>query len=154
MTLDAFDRKILDLLQEDATVPIAEIGERVGLSHTPCWRRIRRLEKEGYIRARVALVDRKKVNVGMTVFIQVKTPIHRVGWIDEFKQAVHDIPEIVESYRLAGEIDYLVRLVVPDIERFDQVYKALISRLEFLDLTSSIVMEELKFTTSVPTRYA
>ncbi|TCT06132.1 Lrp/AsnC family transcriptional regulator [Aquabacter spiritensis] len=150
---DAIDCKILDLLQQDATLPVATIADKVGLSSTPCWRRIKKLEEEGLILRRVALLDRRKANVPLTVFVAVKAPRHAMEWLEGFRRAIIDISEIVEAWRLTGETDYLLRLVVPDIETYDAVYQRLISRLDFSDVSSSIAMEELKFTTAVPTTY-
>lgn len=151
--MDLIDRKILDILQADATVPVAAIAETVGLSAAPCWRRIKRLEDEGVIKRRVALVDRRKANVSMTLFVSVKTTRHAVTWLEDFRRVIADIPEIVEAWRLTGEVDYLLRIVVPDVEAYDGVYKRLINRLEFADISSAIAMEEMKFTTAVPTDY-
>jgi Lrp/AsnC family transcriptional regulator len=135
-------------------VPVAEIAASVGLSTTPCWRRIQKLEEEGYIRKRVALLDRKKLNVGVTVFVGVKATRHAVDWLDGFKKAVDSIPEIVEAYRLSGEVDYLLKVVVPDISAYDGVYKRLIEKLEFSDVSSSFAMEDMKFTTALPLKYS
>jgi Lrp/AsnC family transcriptional regulator len=154
VVLDARDRKILDLLQVDASTPIADLADQVALSVSACWRRIKRMEEEGLIARRVALVDRRKAKVPTTVFVGVRTSRHSMEWLESFRRAIADIPEIVEAYRLTGEIDYLLRLIVPDVEAYDAVYKQLISRLDFTDISSFISMEELKFTTAVPTRYA
>ncbi len=151
--MDDKDRKILKLLQEDAMMPVAEVASHVGLSTTPCWRRIQKLEDEGVIRKRVALLDRKKLNVGVTVFVAVKTRQHAIDWLEKFKTAVDSIPEVVESYRLSGEVDYLLRIVVPDISAYDDVYKTLIEKVEFSDVSSSFAMEDLKFTTALPVKY-
>ncbi|AYO81388.1 MULTISPECIES: Lrp/AsnC family transcriptional regulator [Methylobacterium] len=151
--MDAVDRKILDVLQQDATLPVAELAERVGVSAAPCWRRVKKLEASGVIRGRVALVDRRKVNVPTTVFVAVKAPRHAADWSDAFRRVVAGFPEIVEAWRLTGEIDYLLRIVVPDIEAYDAVYQRLIAKLEFSNLSSSIAMEEMKYTTAVPTIY-
>ena len=129
---------------------VAEIAERVGLSRTPCWRRIRELEKRGYIRGRVALLDRAKLGLPITVFMAVKTNQHNAKWLETFRKAVQGLPEIVEAYRLSGETDYLLRIVVSDIEGFDKVYKRLIELVEFSDVSSSFSMEELKSTTAIP----
>lgn len=150
---DQIDRKIIDILQQGIDKSVVEIAEAVGLSHTPCWRRIKRMEGMGLIRARVALIDQRLANVPMTIFIAVKVPRHTTAWLDTFRKEIRDIPEIMEAYRLTGETDYLLRLVVPSIDVYDQVYKNLISRLEFSSLSSSIAMEELKFTTAIPTKY-
>ncbi|MGV7032739.1 Lrp/AsnC family transcriptional regulator [Methylobacterium symbioticum] len=151
--MDGVDRRILDVLQQDATLPVAAIAERVGLSPAPCWRRIRKLEASGVITRRVALVDRRKVNVPTTVFVAVKAARHAAEWSEAFRRVVEGFPEIVEAWRLTGEIDYLLRIVVPDIETYDAVYQRLIARLEFSNLSASIAMEEMKFTTAVPTIY-
>lgn len=150
---DQIDRKIIDILQVDASVPIAIIAEKVGLSAAPCWRRIKKLEDEGVIVRRVALIDRRKVNVPMTVFVSVKAPRHAAEWLTAFRKLIAGVAEIVEAWRLTGDTDYLLRLVVPDIEAYDAVYQRLIARLEFSDVNSSIAMEELKFTTAIPTTY-
>ncbi|GLS53870.1 ArsR family transcriptional regulator [Methylobacterium gregans] len=151
--IDAVDRRILDVLQQDATLPVATIAERVGLSPAPCWRRIKKLEASGIITRRVALVDRRKANVPTTVFVAVKAPRHAAEWSEAFRRVVEGVPEIVEAWRLTGEIDYLLRIVVPDIATYDAVYQRLIARLEFSNLSASIAMEEMKFTTAVPTIY-
>ena len=151
--IDAVDRKILDVLQEDATLSVADLAERVGVSAGPCWRRMKRLEASGVIAKRVALVDRRKVNVPMTVFVAVKAPRHAAEWTDAFRRVIAGFPEIVEAWRLTGAVDYMLRIVVPDIETYDAVYQRLITRLEFSELSSSIAMEEMKYTTAVPTLY-
>lgn len=151
--MDAIDRKILDILQTDASVPIATIAEKVGMSTAPCWRRIRKLEDDGVITRRVALLSRRKVNVPMTVFVTVKAPRHAVEWLQAFRKLIADVPEIVEAWRLTGEADYQLRIVVPDIETYDVVYQRMISRLDFSDISSAIAMEEMKYTTAIPTNY-
>jgi Lrp/AsnC family transcriptional regulator len=153
-SLDAKDRQILDALQNDAMTPIAEIAERVGLSTTPCWRRIQRLEQGGVIRRRVALLDPDSLNVPVSVFVAVRTNRHSAAWVAQFRKTLEAIPEIVEAYRMSGEIDYLLRVVVPDIAGYDLVYKQLIDKIEFADVTSSFSMEELKHTTALPLHYA
>jgi len=152
--LDPKDRQILAILQADALVPIAEVAERVGLSTTPCWRRIQRLEREGVIRRRVALLDPAALNVPVSVFVAVRTSQHSAKWLAQFREAVESIPEIVEAYRMSGEIDYLLRVVVPDIAGYDVVYKQLIEKIELADVTSSFSMEEMKHTTALPLQYA
>ena len=151
---DSKDRQILAILQADAMVPIAEVAERVGLSTTPCWRRIQRLEREGVIRRRVALLDPAALNVPVSVFVAIRTSQHSAKWLAQFRQAVESIPEIVEAYRMSGEIDYLLRVVVPDIAGYDAVYKQLIEKIELADVTSSFSMEEMKHTTALPLQYA
>jgi Lrp/AsnC family transcriptional regulator len=151
--MDATDQKILDILQTDASVPVATIAETIGMTTAPCWRRIRRLEDDGVITGRVALLNRRKVNVPMTVFVSVKAPRHAVEWLQAFRRLIADVPEIVEAWRLTGEADYQLRIVVPDIETYDLVYQRMISRLEFSDISSAIAMEEMKYTTAIPTNY-
>jgi Lrp/AsnC family transcriptional regulator len=152
--LDAIDLRILREVQADAGLALADMADRVGVSATPCWRRIQRLEHEGVIRKRVALLDRRQLNVGITVFIAIRTSQHNAEWLEAFSRAVRDIPEIVDVYRMSGEIDYLLRAYVPDIESYDGVYKKLISKVALTDVTSMFAMEELKSTTEVPLIFA
>jgi Lrp/AsnC family transcriptional regulator len=152
--VDPTDRAILACLQEDATMPVAEIARRVGLSSTPCWRRIQKLEEAKVIRARVALLDRQQLNVGVTVFVSVRTNQHSLAWLEKFAAAVADLPEVVEFYRMSGEIDYLLRVVVPDIAAYDRLYKKLIAKIELSDVSSSFAMEQIKYTTALPLDYA
>ena len=153
ISLDSFDRKILDCLQENSDMPLAEIAQKVGLSTTPCWRRIKRLQDDGIVRARVALLDRKAVNAGVTVFVAVRTAQHNAQWLARFAKAVASFPEVMDCYRMSGEIDYLIRLALPDIEAYDAFYKRLIARVELSDVTSMFAMEEIKSTTRVPLSY-
>jgi Lrp/AsnC family transcriptional regulator len=152
--LDAFDRKILDLLQRDASLSVAEIADKVGLSTTPCWRRIRNLEDAGVIRGRVAVLDPVSLNIGVTVFVGVKAGRHAADWLQTFAAAVQDIEEVTEVYRLSGEIDYLLKIVVPDIAAYDDVYKRLIKKTDFADVSSFFSMEEIKSTNVLPLKYA
>jgi Lrp/AsnC family transcriptional regulator len=154
LSMDNIDKKILSLLQQDATASVASIAEKVGLSSTPCWRRIQNLEAAGIIRGRVALLDPKKMNVGVTVFIAIRTNRHSADWLQKFQSAVDGIPEIVEFYRMSGDIDYLLRAVVPDIAAYDSVYKRLIQRVELADVTSMFAMETIRSTTVLPVSYA
>ena len=151
--MDILDRKILTVLQEDAGLSNAEVADRVGLSPTPCWRRIRSLEETGVIRRRVALLDRQKLNVDVTVFVAVRTNQHNQEWPDRFARAVDAIPEIVDFYRMAGDVDYLLRVVVPDIAAYDGVYKRLIASIDIFDVSSTFAMEEIKSTTALPLSY-
>ena len=153
MKLDAIDIKILDLLQQDAELQVADIAQRVGLSTTPCWRRIQKLKEAGVITRQVVLLDARKVNVGVTVFVSVRTSIHSEAWFETFKATVQAIPEVVEFYRMSGDVDYLLRVVVPDIAAYDQVYKRLIAGTQLFDVSSSFAMEEIKFTTALPLSY-
>lgn len=152
--LDSFDLKILARLQEDASLPLAELAQHVGLSPTPCWRRVQKLEAAGYIKRRVALLDRRRLKAGVTVFIAVKTAKHSMEWLERFHAAVEDLPEIVDFYRMSGEIDYLLKAYVADISAYDALYKKLISRVEINDVTSMFAMEELKSTTAIPLGFA
>jgi Lrp/AsnC family transcriptional regulator len=151
--VDLIDRKILRCLQEDVSLSLSAIAERVGLSTTPCWRRIQKLEQDGVILGRVALLDPEKLNVGCTVFVRVLTSRHSSDWLERFAKAVAEIDEVVEVYRLSGEIDYLLRIVVPDIAAYDAVYKRLIAAAEFSDVSASFAMETLKRTTALPLDY-
>ncbi len=152
--MDRIDRKILRCLQEDATLSVAEVAQSVGLTTTPCWRRIQRLENDGVILRRVALLDPQKLNVGVTVFVSLKTSQHNYEWLESFAHAVAEIDEVVEFYRMSGEIDYLLRIVVPDIASYDRVYKRLIKAADLADVSSSFAMEMIKYTTALPLRYA
>ncbi len=154
ISIDAIDRKILTCLQRDATLPVAEIAERVGLSTTPCWRRIQRLERDGVIAGRVALLDPDKLNLGVTVFVHIRTAQHNAAWLEKFAAAVAAIPEIVELYRMSGDIDYLMRVVVPDIAGYDAIYQRLIAAVELSDVSSTFAMERIKHTTALPVDYA
>ena len=152
--MDLIDRKILHYLQRDASLSVAELGERVGLSTTPCWRRVQQLEKSGVIKGRVVLVDPAKVNLGVTVFVRVRTNRHDGKWLENFAKGVERIPEVVEVVRLSGDIDYLLRIVVPDIAGYDRIYKQLISVADFADVSANFAMEIIKSTTAVPLDYA
>lgn len=152
--LDDMDVKILTLLQKDCTLPVADIGKAVGLSTTPCWRRIQKLEEAGVIQGRVAVLDARMVNAGVTVFVSIKTDKHDITWLDKFRRAVDDFPEVLEFYRMSGEVDYLLRVVVPDIEAYDVFYKKLIGRIEIAKVSSAFAMEQIKYTTALPLSYA
>ncbi len=152
--MDEFDRKILTCLQADASLPLAEIAERVGLSTTPCWRRIQNLEKSGIIKGRVAVLDPVKLNVGVTVFVAVKTREHSQAWLESFAAHVDSIDEVMEFYRMSGDVDYMLRIVVPDIAAYDLVYKRLIAVGGLSDVSSIFAMERIKETTALPLAYA
>ncbi|MEL6504417.1 MAG: Lrp/AsnC family transcriptional regulator [Pseudomonadota bacterium] len=148
--MDRIDKRILTLLQQDATTPVAEIGKKVGLSTTPCWRRIQRLEEEGVIRRRVAVLDPAKVNARVTVFVSIRTGSHNAEWLKRFSEVTVDFPEVVELYRMSGDVDYLMRVVVPDIAAYDAFYKRLITKIDINDVSSSFAMEQMKYTTELP----
>ena len=151
--MDRIDKKILFLLQKDASLPVSEIANEVGLSTTPCWRRIQNLEKSGVIDKRVTLLDRDSLNISIDVFVAIKTREHTAKWFNTFAEAVTEFPEVVEFYRMSGDIDYLMRVVVPDIRSYDEFYKRLIERVELEDVSSSFAMERLKYTTELPLDY-
>lgn len=153
-TLDATDRQLLAILQQDCDLSLAELAAKVNLSTTPCWKRLQRLQAAGVITRRVALLDPKTINLGVTVFVSVRTNQHSQQWFASFRDAVKAIPEVVEFYRMSGDVDYLLRVVVPDIAAYDAVYKRLIGVVELADVSSSFAMEELKFTTALPLDYA
>jgi Lrp/AsnC family transcriptional regulator len=153
VTMDKLDARILELLQSDGGLTAAEIADRVGLSKAPCWRRIQKLQQEGVIRATVALLDAHALNVGTTVFVTLKTANHSEAWFAKFVRAVRDIPEVTEIHRMSGDVDYLIRIVVPDIDAYDAVYKRLISAVDFLDVSASFALETIKYTTALPLCY-
>lgn len=152
--LDDRDRKILSLLQADADMPVAEIAESVALSASACSRRIARLREEGYIARTRAELDRRKVGLPTTVFVIVRTGSHAADWLEKFHSAVNAIPEIVEVHRLTGNFDYILKIVLPDVEHYDVVYKQLVSRIELFDMSAYISMETVKSSGGVPTNYA
>ncbi len=151
--IDKVDRRILSILQEDSTIPVAEIGRRVGLSTTPCWRRIQKLEEDGVIRKRVAVLDPAKVNAKVTAFVAITTSQHTDDWLKKFADVIKEFPEVVEFYRMAGSVDYLLRVVVPDIEAYDGFYKRLIAKIEISDVSTTFAMEQIKYTTELPLSY-
>ncbi|WPB59505.1 Lrp/AsnC family transcriptional regulator [Xylophilus sp. GOD-11R] len=148
--MDRVDRGILEALQENAELSIADVAEKVGLSPTPCWRRIQKLEERGVIRKRVALLEPKQVNLGLTVFISVRTNHHKIEWFESFYQLVNAMPEVVEFYRVTGNTDYLIKVMVSSIEGYDKVYKTLIKGAELADVSSMFAMEQIKYTTALP----
>ncbi|NLQ16878.1 Lrp/AsnC family transcriptional regulator [Marinomonas sp. M1K-6] len=150
MNLDEIDLQLLALIQSDDSISTESMAQHVGLSKTPCWRRIQKLESAGFIKRRVALLDADKLGLGVSVFVQVKTNQHDANWADEFARVVAEFPEVVEFYRMAGEYDYLLRVLVKDIPAYDQFYKRLISATALTDVTSNFAMEQIKWTTQLP----
>jgi Lrp/AsnC family transcriptional regulator len=148
--LDGIDRRILRELQADATIPIADLADRVGLSQTPCWKRVKRLTDAGIIERRVALLDRDKLDLGLVVFVAIKTSRHDQDWLDAFARGAAALPEVVEFYRMSGETDYLLKVIVSDIAAYDRFYKRLIATAPLGDVSSSFAMEQIKFTTALP----
>ena len=148
--MDAIDRKILAVLQDNAALSVADIGQRVGLSSTPCWKRIQRLEADGVIVKRVALVDQERIGLGISVFVSIETGDHSQDWLDRFAKTVTVMPEVMEFYRMAGDVDYMLRVAVPDIAGYDGFYKRLIAAVPLKNVTSRFAMEKIKSTTALP----
>jgi Lrp/AsnC family transcriptional regulator len=148
--LDAIDRKILRELQLNASLSVAEIGDRVGLSSTPCWKRIQKMEAEGIITGKVALVDQNKIGLGLSVFVSVESDDHSDAWLKKFAEVVSAMPEVMEFYRMAGDVDYVLRVVVADMQSFDGFYKRLIGAVALKNVTSRFAMEKIKSVTALP----
>ncbi len=151
--VDEVDREIVQLLQEDASLSAREVAEQVGLTATPCWRRIQNLEKTGIITRQVALVDPAAVNLGVTALVQIRTNNHSAEWLADFTAAIDSFPEVVEAYRTSGEIDYILRVMVPSIDSYDLLYKRLIDAVDLYDVRTVFVMEKIKQTTALPLDY-
>ena len=150
VTFDEIDRKILKLLQRDASLSLEALGESVGLSRNGCWRRVKALEDSGVIIGRVTLLDPEKIDLSLTVFIQIRTKSHDADWLQRFASATREMPEILGAYRMTGDLDYLIRARVRDVKDYDALYQRLISRVDMSDVSASFVMEELKETTQLP----
>ena len=148
--IDTIDRNILTVLQENAALSVAEIGERVGLSSTPCWKRIQRLEADGIIKGKVALVDQNKIGLGLSVFVSVESGDHSDAWLKTFAEVVSAMPEVMEFYRMAGDVDYMLRVVVADMQSYDLFYKKLIGAVALKNVTSRFAMEKIKSVTALP----
>ncbi|MDG1142864.1 MAG: Lrp/AsnC family transcriptional regulator [Hellea sp.] len=148
--IDSIDLKILRILQSDSSRSLESISNEVGVSLNTCWRRISRMEKKSIIEGRVALIDNEKVGLPLTVFISIKTDDHSKEWVNQFYSSVTNIPEIVEFYRLAGETDYILKMMVKNVDHYDKVYKQLIKRVKISDVSASFAMEKIKFTTDLP----
>ncbi|MDH4168276.1 MAG: Lrp/AsnC family transcriptional regulator [Acidimicrobiia bacterium] len=151
--MDQIDRKILQLLQDDADRSSREIADEVGLTPTPCWRRIQNLESNGVIRRRVALLDPAALNLSVTALVQIRTNDHSQRWLEQFKAGIDDLPEVVEAYRTSGEIDYMLKVMVPDMAAYDAFYKRLIATVDLYDVRTVFVMESMKQTTALPLDY-
>jgi Lrp/AsnC family transcriptional regulator len=148
--MDEIDRKLLEILQHDASLSVAEMADRVGLSPTPCWKRIQKLEAAGVITGRVALVDPARVGMGLTVFVAIEAGDHSPDWLCEFAATVSAMPSVMEVYRMAGEVDYMLRVAVADMAAFDQFYRQLIAAVPLKNVTSRFAMERIKSTTAYP----
>lgn len=148
--MDEIDRSLLEILQQNATLSIAQMAERVGLSPTPCWKRIQKLEATGIITRRVAIVDPDRVGVGLSVLVSIEAGEHTPDWLDRFSSGIGALPEVMEAYRTAGDIDYVLRVAVADMTEFDAFYKRLIAIAPMKNVTSRFAMERLKHTTAYP----
>ena len=148
--MDATDRKILAILQDDASLSVADVAARVNLSQTPCWRRIQKLTDSGVITKRVALVDPDALGLGLTVFVEIETGDHSKEWLGKFAAAIKEMPEVMEIYRMAGDVDYMLRITVPNMAAVDTFYQRLISMVPLKNVTSRFAMERVKYTTAYP----
>ncbi|ACL59755.1 Lrp/AsnC family transcriptional regulator [Methylobacterium nodulans] len=148
--MDPIDLKILALLQTDATLSVSVIGEQVGLSQTPCWKRIQRLQADGVINRRVAVLDPDKLGLGLTVFVSIEAADHSKDWLDRFASEITTMPEVLEFYRMAGDVDYMLRVVVSDMAAYDIFYKRLTATLPLKNVTSRFAMQKVKSTTALP----
>ncbi len=148
--MDATDRKILAILQDDASLSVADVAARVNLSQTPCWRRIQKLTDSGVITKRVALVDPDALGLGLTVFVEIETGDHSKEWLGKFAAAIKEMPEVMEIYRMAGDVDYMLRITVPNMAAVDTFYQRLISLVPLKNVTSRFAMERVKYTTAYP----
>ena len=148
--IDDTDRRILKYLQMDATQSLEVIADKIGVSLNTAWRRVQRLEQSGVIEKRVAVLDQEKVGLPLTVFVSVRTDEHSESWSQNFAKTASEIPQIVEFYRLAGDVDYILKMVVADVADYDRVYKRLIARVKLSEVTASFAMERIKFTTALP----
>ncbi len=151
--MDKIDKRIIDLLQHNAGMTAREIAEEVNLTPTPCWRRMQRLESDGVITSKVALINPQDVNLSVSALVQIRTNRHSADWMEQFTKALDKFPEIIEAYRTSGEVDYMLRVVVPDMEAYDIFYKRLIEEVDLYDVSTNFVMEEMKKTTALPLNY-
>ena len=148
---DEIDRKILDIIQSDSSFSMDEISEFVNLSRNACWRRIRRMEEAGIIKARVALVEPSSINLGLSAFVMIRTNSHDTSWAEKFDKVVKCFPEIIGAHRMAGDLDYILRVRVRDVKDYDNFYQTLISKISISDISASFVMDDIKDTTALPT---
>jgi Lrp/AsnC family transcriptional regulator len=150
LLMDEIDRLLLEMLQRNATLSVAQMADRVGLSPTPCWKRIQKLEAAGVVTGRVALVDPERVGVGLSVMVGIEAGEHTPEWLERFSDGVGALPEVMEAYRMAGEVDYMLRVAVADMAEYDAFYKRLIAIAPMKNVTSRFAMERLKYTTAYP----
>lgn len=153
ISIDAVDKKILTFLQQNADISISELAEEIGLTATPCWRRVQRLQQAGLITRKVALLDAQKLGLSMTVFVQIKAAQHDGRWLDKFARHASSFDEVVEFYRMSGEYDYLLKVMVKDMQCFDHFYKRLVNGIDLNDVTSSFAMEQIKYSTAMPLQH-
>jgi Lrp/AsnC family transcriptional regulator len=150
--MDRTDLRILAILQQDSSLPVAEVASRVNLSQTPCWRRIQKLEAAGVIERRVAILNPEAVGLGLSVFVEIETGDHSADWLGRFAASVQALPEVMEVYRMAGDIDYLLRVAVGSMAEYDDFYRRLIAEVPLKNVTSRFAMERVKSTTAYPLR--
>ena len=148
--MDEIDLRILKLLQQDCNLPASEIAETVGLSTSPCWKRIAKLRETGIIKQQLSILDAAKLGFGLTAFVSIKTGEHSSTWLNEFSKTVTDMPEVMEFHRMAGDVDYMLKVIVADIDSFDKFYKRLIGSSAINEVTSRFSMEKIKDTTELP----
>ena len=148
--MDSIDRKILRILQDDASLSVGEVASRVSLSQTPCWRRIQKLETSGIIRRRVVLVDPEAIGLDVTVFVEIETGDHSKEWLERFAATIATMDEVMAVYRMAGDVDYLLQVTVTNMAAFDAFYKRLVALIPLKNVTSRFAMERVKFTTAHP----
>ncbi|MDP6680627.1 MAG: Lrp/AsnC family transcriptional regulator [Pelagibacteraceae bacterium] len=151
--MNEIDKKILSILQVNADIPITELSKKINLSATPCWARINKLYKQGYIKKKVAVVDRLKINLPVIVFVQIRTSQHSMNWSKKFIKAVTEMEEVVEFYRLSGTIDYIFKVLVPSIDKYNEFYKRLTDKIDLSEVTSNFSMEEIKCTSNLSLNY-
>ncbi|MDP6784763.1 MAG: Lrp/AsnC family transcriptional regulator [Alphaproteobacteria bacterium] len=151
--MNEIDKKILSILQDNADIPIAELSKKINLSATPCWARINKLYKQGYIKKKVIVVDRLKINLPIIAFVQIRTSQHSMNWSKKFIGSITEMDEVVEFYRLSGTVDYIFKVLVPSIEKYNEFYKKLTDKIDFSEVTSSFSMEEIKYTNNLPLNY-
>ena len=148
--MDETDRKILRILQIDSSLPVSDVALQVGLSASPCWKRINRLQNEGIIKRKIAVLDAETLGLGLTAYVSIRTGEHSSAWLKDFSDTVTKMPEVMEFHRMAGDVDYMLKVMVPDISAFDAFYKRLISTSSIHEVTSRFSMETIKDTTALP----
>ena len=148
--MDQTDLRILRILQEDSSLPVSDVAKKVGLSASPCWKRIKRMQDKGVIKYQISVLDAERLGFGLTVFINIKTGEHSTDWLKEFSANVTAMPEVVELHRIAGDVDYMLKVIVPDMAAFDAFYKGLIGTVALTEVTSYFTMETIKETTALP----